>query len=90
MKGHEYFNHLQTNTPYLVSVMVENNLDGLNDRASQLQLSNRELSKDEMFDLFKKESKLGNLDNINGLINGVDYVPNKLTKGNDRFFLRRV
>lgn len=86
MTPEQAYEKLRTDTDYLVSVMVANNLEALNTRAEQLQLIKAPLTADGMFSLMFKLSANNDIATISELVNGIDYAPNKLTRGNDKFF----
>lgn len=89
MTAYEAYERLRTDPEYLVSVMVANNLKELNQRAQQLQLAKADLNADGMFRLFDRLAREEDYQTIQSLITGIDYVPNKLTKGNDQFFFQQ-
>jgi len=86
MLADQLYETLQTEPDYLVSVMVGNNLDALNQRAQQLRLAKSPLTGDQMFDLFAQLALAGDFESIQQLISGITYEPGVLTKSNDRFF----
>lgn len=89
MTQEELYNRLIQEPTYLVDLMVANNLPALNKKAVDLQLSSSNLNGNQMFALFDMLAKQERYSEINQLINGIDYVPNQLPKGNDPFFFER-
>lgn len=86
MNRAEAYEKIRTEPDYLVSVMVANNLAALNKRAQDLRLAKADLTADGMFGLFSNLAQNARFQDISSLVTGVNYEPNQLTKGNDKFF----
>lgn len=83
----EYYNDLQQPST-LASMMVHNNLDGLNQRAIQFGHIQSPLGREEMFSLIKRFSASGDYQTLQQLFS-VDYVPNVFPRSNDVFFFNQ-
>jgi hypothetical protein len=86
MTPEQAYNKFQSEPDYLVSAIVANNLERLNELAQQYQLSSRNLSADGMFALFNELAKEQDFSSIEALLSGLDYQAGKLPKGTDKFF----